>query len=464
VKHSLKPGTAVTSNVRLVRPLCEGGMGALWVADHHTLDTEVAVKFLHDRYADHGEADVRFEAEAKAAAKIKSPHVVQIFDYGRMKGGTAYIVMEKLDGESLAQRLQRTGWLSFDQCVEVVRQVCKALKKADELSIVHRDIKPANIFLCFSDDGIFAKLVDFGVARDRSSREGRRLTNPGNMVGSVEYMCRDQVISASEPTLQTDLWGLAAVAYEMVTGDVPFTGETYANTCMAIAAATPVPPSTLRKGVPDTLDAWFARAFERDPSKRFESPGKFAAAFRAALFAERHDVDDELSGDTPRPGLLRHPPTLGGLGPAHVGVREEEDASSSSADEDSSDESAAPLPGLVVPLKRRSRWIAALALLALISLSLFLSWNAQPNATQEPDSTVAPAEVQAEVPADEPQEQAEPSATPTPDTAVPTPSFAAPSTRPRAPPERVEPDPRTPPENAVNDQPQPTYSRPDHGF
>lgn len=350
-------------------------MGTLWVADHLMLDTEVVVKFVHQRLAAEGrEADARFEREAKAAAKIKSPHVVQIFDYGRMSDGTAYMVMEKLDGESLADRLHRTGWLSFEQASEVVHQVCRALHAANELSIVHRDIKPDNIFLCPSDEGIFVKLVDFGIAKDRSPSGDRKLTHPGNLIGSTEYLCRDQIVRASEADIQTDLWSLAVVAYEMLTGDVPFTGETTGAICVAIANASHVPPSELRKGVPAEVDAWFARALHRDALQRFASPRELAAAFRRAIQAGTlvGDGVGDVAPVSPRSGR-RNAITLDGIGPPPP---DDSDAFARLS------EAPVPTPPRVatgssappLPLERRSRWaLLGTSLVAVLLGALFIA-------------------------------------------------------------------------------------------
>ncbi len=144
----LAPGIMVTPTVRLVRLLGQGGMGSVWVADHLTLKTEVAVRFLlADLVRSNPGMLARFEREASAAARIKSPHVVATFDYGVVEDGTPYIVMELLDGESLSERVARAGPLSVGETGQVLAQVAKALRKAHQLGIVHRDIKPDNLFL-----------------------------------------------------------------------------------------------------------------------------------------------------------------------------------------------------------------------------------------------------------------------------------------------------------------------------
>jgi serine/threonine-protein kinase len=314
----LKRGTVIGDKVRLVRLLGEGAMGTVWVAHHLALDTEVAVKFISRKMTgDRPEVLSRFEMEAKATARIKSPHIVQVFDAG-VANDTPYIVMELLEGESLATRLERTGWLSFVQCEQVVSQVARALGRAHDLGVVHRDIKPENIFLCPSEDGIFVKLLDFGVAKatDLGAKPG--LTSPGVLVGTPEYMSREQLISSREVDHLADLWALAVLAYEMVTGDVPFTGETVAMICLAICNGEFVPPSELRKGVPAELDAWFGRATHRDASQRFQTARELAVAFRSALLPDEFSIDDELSRETPIDSLLAERPH--GKKPTRVGL------------------------------------------------------------------------------------------------------------------------------------------------
>jgi eukaryotic-like serine/threonine-protein kinase len=349
----LKRGTVINEKIRLVRPLGEGAMGTVWVAHHLALDTEVAVKFISRKMtADHPEVLGRFEMEAKATARIKSPHIVQVFDAG-VAHGTPYIVMELLEGESLAARLERTGWLGFMQCEQVVSQVARALGRAHDLGVVHRDIKPENIFLCPSEDGIFVKLLDFGVAKaaDIGARPG--LTNPGVLVGTPEYMSREQLISSREVDHLADLWALAVLAYEMVTGDVPFTGETMALICMAICNGEHVPPSQLRKGVPAGLDDWFARAIRRDPAERFQTARELAVAFRAALLPNAFSFEDELSRETPIASLVDRQvkkPTRVGLGSHGNRV-----PVASTVREPLASEPSQPAPSSVAPSTSRSQ-------------------------------------------------------------------------------------------------------------
>src|SRR5262245_31536554 len=188
----LAAGAMVSPSVRLVRLLGKGGMGSVWVAEHLTLKTLVAVKFMAENFAQSPGAVARFEREAVAAAQIKSPHVVQVFDHGVDESGVPYIVMELMEGEDLAHRLAAVGHLSPMQTAQIVGQVCKALSKAHAAQIVHRDIKADNIFLVQSDDDVFVKVLDFGIAKRHDDAPSSHLTSTGAVVGTPHTMSPEQ--------------------------------------------------------------------------------------------------------------------------------------------------------------------------------------------------------------------------------------------------------------------------------
>lgn len=271
-------------------------MGTVWTARHLALDVDVAVKLIR-RFADDTEVRARFDMEAKAAARIRSPHVVQMLDHGIAEGDMPYMVMELLEGESLADRLERTGWLSIQQSVRVLTQVAKALQCAHAVGVVHRDVKPENIFLCPGDDGPFVKLLDFGVAKTTALGQDPKLTNAGVMIGTPEYMSRQQIISSKHVDETADLWALTIVAYEMLTGDVPFTGETVGQVCVAICTGEFLAPTDVRKGLPPAIDAWFESILSKEATCPYGSATELAKAFRAALLPEHYSIDDELSDD-----------------------------------------------------------------------------------------------------------------------------------------------------------------------
>ncbi|MBW2459161.1 MAG: serine/threonine protein kinase [Deltaproteobacteria bacterium] len=300
---ALGPGTMITDKVRLVEPLASGGMGDVWVADHLTLEMRVAAKFIRPELV---EQDVdlleRFTREAKAAAQIKSPHVVQIFDHGVTGDGTPYIVMEFLEGNSLAEWIALSEKMSLGEACTVVSQVASVLDKAHGLGIVHRDIKPDNIYLVDDERDLFVKLLDFGIAKLVDEPLSRRVTATGMAVGTPHYMSPEQIMSAKDAAPGADLWALAVVTYEMLTGKVPFDGETLGAVAVAINSGDLTPVSTLLpKGAPGGLDDWFARALCRYPDKRFSSGQAMAEAFRSVIERRAPVVQPRAPAPEPDP-------------------------------------------------------------------------------------------------------------------------------------------------------------------
>jgi eukaryotic-like serine/threonine-protein kinase len=317
----LEPGKLVNPRVKLVRRIGEGAMGEVWLAEHLTLHQRVAVKFIAtERMKDDPAAHDRFVTEARAAAQMKSPHVVQVLDFGTT-AGVPYIVMEHLDGSTLSAWLGLIGKLSLMQTVSVVVQVAKALAKAHAVGIIHRDIKPANIFLVDEPADYEAeqlvKVLDFGIAKRAEIREG--LTTPGMVMGTPEYLCPDQVIDSREADIQTDLWALSVCAYYALLGQHPFTGRTLGQLVGALVRRDYPRPSTVRSDVPAALDGFFERAFAREPERRFTAAGELATAFRDA--AEGRDVPQIPEGER-APSWAGPPsrPSTGGPGQRPIGA------------------------------------------------------------------------------------------------------------------------------------------------
>lgn len=274
-------GTVVAGHVELVERIGAGAMGEVWRAHHRRLATDVAVKLIRDD-AREGAAQQRFELEARAAARLKSPHVVKVFDYGVGEVG-AYIVMELLEGESLERRLVREGALAPQTVVEIVRQAARALDEAHRAGVVHRDIKPDNLWLARDGDRDFVKVVDFGIARASALlAPGTKLTHDGQPIGTPVYMSPEQILTPGETDAAADRWALAVCAYEMLTDRIPFDGETVAAVAMAVVKGGFAPPSQLVT-LPAEVDDFFRRAFARDPAARFSTAKDLALALSAAL-------------------------------------------------------------------------------------------------------------------------------------------------------------------------------------
>jgi serine/threonine-protein kinase len=267
----LGPGYLISKHVKLVRMLGRGGMGSVWIADHLALKTQVAVKFMSSALATDPNMLTRFEREATSAAQIKSPHVVHILDHGVTGDAMPYIVMELLEGEDLSMRLKRTGPLPPEDVATIVLQTCKALGKAHKLGIVHRDVKPSNIFLLDTDGDIFVKVLDFGIAKP-GGKETSDVTSTGAIVGTIVYMSPEQLLNAKHVDYRADLWSVAVVAYRAMTGHLPFSDEDgLGSLCLAFEQGSFVPPSEINPRLTPAIDAWFKRAFKRDPAARFPS-------------------------------------------------------------------------------------------------------------------------------------------------------------------------------------------------
>lgn len=278
----LEPGIQVTDRVTLVRRLGEGSMGEVWVGRHSTLESDVAVKFISAAVMrGHEDAYERFSREAAAAARIKSPHVVTIFDHGTLDDGTPFIVMELLEGSTLQQRLEIDGQLPLEDVATLLRHVGSALDAAHAEAIIHRDIKPHNIFLVEQSSGeIFAKVVDFGSAKLGATSSGTaRLTLPGMVVGTPEYISPDIIESPAAVDHYLDLWALGVVTYKCLTGTLPFAGEGIGEVGAAIVEGRFSKPSRVAD-VDPRFDGWFARVFSHDRKNRPASGAEMAAAFR----------------------------------------------------------------------------------------------------------------------------------------------------------------------------------------
>jgi len=283
----MRAGEHVTPQVRLVRAIGAGGMGAVWVADHLALKTEVAVKFILAGRENDSEARERFSREAETAAQVKSPHVAQIFDHGVTDDGIPFIVMELLEGEDLAKYVQSHGRLDLREIATIVTQICRALSRAHAKGLIHRDVKPANVFLC--DVGTperFVKLLDFGVAKVIGG-DPSTATKSGAVTGTPVYMAPEQLLGAKDLDHRADLWSVAVVAYELIAGRRPFQEETAA--AIALRLHTRGMPrasegiAELSEKSAASLDAWFAKAWAIDPNDRFDSATTLAEEFHALV-------------------------------------------------------------------------------------------------------------------------------------------------------------------------------------
>ncbi len=267
---------------RLEKKIAEGGMATIWLGVHLSLGINVAIKFMKPEVAELADY-ASFEREARAAAQLRNPHAVRVFDHGVAAEGLPYLVMEWLGGESLWERLQRSGPLPLDEVVVVLEQVAGALEDAHARGIVHRDVKPENILLVDDEEhaaGWSAKLVDFGLAKPDWAKASKALS-----AGTPAYMSPEHLLGEAAANPALDAWGLAATAFVAVTGEIPFDAPTLADVIRRVCEEPPPVPSRVSR-VPAGFDAWFARACARAPAARFGGPKELAAALAATCPAE----------------------------------------------------------------------------------------------------------------------------------------------------------------------------------
>jgi serine/threonine-protein kinase len=292
-------GEIVAGKYRVERVLGVGGMGVVVSARHTTLDQVVAIKFLvANRFDSREEAVARFLDEARAAARIESDYVCRVFDVGTLPTGVPFMVMEHLEGRDLDEELVQRGQLDLVEAVDYVLQAADALAAAHQLGIVHRDIKPANLFLAVRPDGTRrVKVLDFGIARAGAGGGPRRPIDSGSL-GTPAYMSPEQVRGAADVDARTDIWGLGAILYELVTGQMAFVGADVRAILDHVVSDDPCPMHALRRDVPPELEATVMRCLARDRDRRWPSAAAFARALSpygsAGCFMQLASVQREL--------------------------------------------------------------------------------------------------------------------------------------------------------------------------
>ena len=279
--YMLEPGAGVriADRYELSRKLGEGGMGSVWAALDTKLRREVAVKLVTERIAESERALARFEREAMAVARLRSPYIAQVYDYG-VEDGSPYIIMELLEGQDLKAKLSGEGSLDIIETAKVVVQACKALHTAHHAGVVHRDLKPANIFVADEGGEEVAKVFDFGVAKALNDlADDTETTAEGVLLGTPKYMSPEQAHGAREVDHRTDLWAMAVIAYACLTGRLPFEGTGTGEILVKICTQNPPMPSDIHDGVPLVVDEFFEKALAKDPTVRFQDAKAFAQAF-----------------------------------------------------------------------------------------------------------------------------------------------------------------------------------------
>ena len=273
----LGPGAIVGEKYRLRVRLAQGGMASVWEADDMEQSRVVAIKLLTSCLSEDAVSRTRFDLEAWAMARLCSPHLVRIYGYGT-EGSLLYIVMERLYGEDLHERLERVGRLPLLAVGRIVEDAALALHEAHENGIVHRDLKPRNLFLAIERTGEERlKLLDFGIAKDLS--RSALITRTGVIVGSTSFMSPEQIMGETSIDARADLWSLAVIIYSALTGENPFAGD-LATAANKIVRGDVRSPSSICPSLPAEVDEFMARALATKRESRFRDALELADAFR----------------------------------------------------------------------------------------------------------------------------------------------------------------------------------------
>jgi serine/threonine protein kinase len=301
---------------RIVQKIGTGGMGSVYKAEQPAMNRMVAIKILHPKLAGRKDLTSRFRREARAMSQLTHPNTVKVFMYGELEeDGSLYIVMELLEGRNLNQTVRKEGPLTAERAIPVLVQVCGALHEAHEMGIVHRDLKPENIFLC-TQAGLkdYPKVLDFGLAKvtEQQMRPGSViLTQEGMVFGTPEFMSPEQ---AQGKTLdaRSDIYSLAAILYEALTGKLPFNARTPMEYIQKHVMEKPIPLNERVPGktFPAGLEQVIARALSKKPEDRFQTAAEFAVQLQP--FAEpgaEHAVPPPSAQATPSPAPAAVGPT-----------------------------------------------------------------------------------------------------------------------------------------------------------
>jgi serine/threonine protein kinase len=310
------PGDTIAAKYRLEKLLGEGGMGAVWAAHNVALDSRVAIKLIRGE-TDREALSVRLHQEARAAARLGHPAIVRVFDIGQTGRGDPFIVMELLEGESLAAKLERAGRLSSIEVVQIMLPIADALRAAHQKGIVHRDIKPDNIFVALEGDVVQPKLVDFGIAKLEQAAGTSQLTQHGVVVGSPDYMSPEQARGDDVIDYRTDVWAFSVVLYEAVTGRLPFDAQNYNALLRSIVEDTP--PSLLALAAGDAeLSHIVSVGLSKNRDERWRSMHELGVAL-AAWLKHRGVVEDIVGASLDAKWLNRRSDPAGRLSRPSLG-------------------------------------------------------------------------------------------------------------------------------------------------
>lgn len=291
-------GTILAEKFRVERVLGQGNMGVVLLATHLQLDQQVALKFLLPSALSQSELEARFAQEARAAAKIKSEHVVRVIDVSVLENGAPYIVMEYLEGTDLAKQLARRGPLPVRLAVSHILQACEALAEAHTAGIVHRDLKLSNLFVASYPDGApCIKILDFGISKYNipGSDPDLSMTDTAAVMGSPLYMSPEQMRSTRNVDGRSDIWALGIILYELVAGRVPFDAQTMPLLCSMVLQDQPPPLGPRVRDLPKGFEAVVLRCLAKDRTQRYQNVLELARALAPFASADAQRSLDRIA-------------------------------------------------------------------------------------------------------------------------------------------------------------------------
>jgi serine/threonine protein kinase len=317
-------GTLIDGRYRIVELIGEGGMGKVYLAEHIEIGKRVAVKVLHPSYSRMPELVERFRREARAASKIGHPNIVDVTDSGTTTDGSVYFVMEYLEGVELGSVIERDRAIDVARALRIATQICRALSAAHSVGVIHRDLKPENVYLVTRDNtSDFVKVLDFGIAKtaEAEAQNKQRLTSPGMAMGTPEYMAPEQAAGRTADA-RCDVYSLAAILYEMLTGEPPYRGDNFMEILTKKATLDPVPPHHLRPELPESVSRLVLSAMARNPDLRPPSMDAFEYELNKCLSGRGAAVAQALGMTDPNLVATMNPSMSGrGIDEAHLAAR-----------------------------------------------------------------------------------------------------------------------------------------------
>jgi serine/threonine protein kinase len=376
-------------NYRAVALLGQGGMGAVYLAEHPGIGRRVAIKVLNVEFSQDPTLLQRFLNEARAANAIRHPNIIEILDSGTAAGGLPYLVMELLEGETLKARIQRLGQVPLGVALEFTYQTASAVGAAHRKAIIHRDLKPDNLFIITEPTDPTReriKVLDFGIAKLQSTTKDDSVrTRTGTMMGTPVYMSPEQCLGTREIDSRTDVYSLGVILYEMLCGKPPFYSEGFGALVNMHLNKPPPPPRSLGVDLPESVEALVLRMLAKDLALRHGSMYEVQAALKAlgdGTFVVRGASKPEFPGGTLPGGTMALPPST--TSPL-VAPSQTTTLSSSTATTSSSD-----APGGTPPRPRRSALIALVTVGAVAAVAGVV-WRKTPPPHPVVDAAVVPA-------------------------------------------------------------------------